>query len=355
MIETSVIVPFHRNLTLLRRVLAPFRDRPGSVEVVIAADGATEDWRPLADACGAGSVVLPVRSGPAAARNRAAEVARGSVLLFVDADVVAAPDVLACVAAAFEADSGAAAVFGAYDDTPEATAFVSQYRNLSHRYVHCTTQREARTFWAGLGAVRTEAFRRVGGFDESFRRPCVEDIEFGYRLGDAGYRIFVDPGIRGKHLKRWTFTSSLRSDIWDRGIPWTQLLLRVGSRQTELNLTRRLRLSVVVAYLTVLLLAAAIVRPAALLLAGGALVALLALNWPYYCYFARVRGVWFAMRVVPLHFVHHLCNGLSFVAGFALFHARRLFRWRLPGSLPSRDESSRAGAGDGSEGKSVSA
>jgi GT2 family glycosyltransferase len=335
--DISVIIPFHRNLALLDRVLAPFRDRPASVELVIAVDGPTdEDWESVARDFSARTVQLPVRSGPAAARNRGAALATGNVLVFVDGDVIAAPDAVDRIGAVLRENPGAAAVFGAYDDAPDAPSFVSQFRNLSHRYVHCTTSREATTFWAGLGAVRADAFRAVNGFDESFTRPCVEDIELGYRLSSAGYRILVEPSIEGKHLKRWTFFSVIHSDVFDRGIPWTQLLLRVGSTQTDLNLTSRLRLSVVAAYLCVLLVALAVKWPVAGLLAVVPLLSLLMLNRHYYGYFADVRGWWFAARVVPLHFVHHLCNGVSFLTGAALFHVHRLFRLTLPGTLSLR-------------------
>jgi GT2 family glycosyltransferase len=334
--DISIIVPFHRNVAMLQRVLAPFQDRPASAEIVIAVDGPTsEDWEPVAREVGARGVQLPVRSGPAAARNRAAEGAAGRILMFVDGDVIAAPDALDRVLTVMREEPGVAAVFGAYDASPEEAGFVSQYKNLSHRYVHCTTAREARTFWAGLGAVRAEAFRAVGGFDESFRRPCVEDIELGYRLTGAGYRIVVEPSIQGKHLKRWTVGSAIRSDIIDRGIPWTQLLLRVASSQRDLNLTSGLRLSVIASYLLVLLAVLAIRWPAAGVVAAVPLMALLILNRQYYRYFRDLRGWWFAARVVPLHFVHHLCNGVSFLAGTLLYQLRRRFRWTLPGSLPS--------------------
>ena len=350
--DISIIVPFHRNLAMLRRVLAPFRDRRPSVELVIAADGPTEDWASVAREFGARGVELAVCSGPAAARNRAAAIARGRILVFVDGDVIAAADAVDRIEALLRANPGAAAVFGAYDDTPEAPAFISQYRNLSHRYVHCTTAREARTFWAGLGAVRADAFRSVGGFDESFTRPCVEDIELGYRLTAAGHQILVEPAIQGKHLKRWTFLSVLRSDVCDRGIPWTQLLLRVKSTQTDLNLTSRLRLSVVASYLVVVLAALAIKWPVAGLLAVVPFVTLLVLNWEYYRHFAAIRGWWFASRVVPMHFVHHLCNGLSFLIGTVLFHLQRLFQWTLPGTLPVCDAGSKS-ADHGPDGRAA--
>ena len=93
--------------------------------------------------------------------------------------------------------------------SPPAPNFVSQYKNLSHCFVHRTAATEARTFWAGFGAVRRDAFRRVGGFDEQFVRPSVEDIDFGYRLTDAGYRILLEPALEGTHLKRWTLVSAI--------------------------------------------------------------------------------------------------------------------------------------------------
>ena len=128
-----------------------------------------------------------------------------------------------------------AAVFGAYDERPRDAGFISQYRNLSHSYFHQTSNAEARTFWAGLGAIRREAFDAVGGFDERFGRPSVEDIDFGYRMSGLGYKILLDPTIRGCHLKRWTLRSAIVSDLRDRGIPWTQLMLKFARLDNDLN------------------------------------------------------------------------------------------------------------------------
>ena len=43
--------------------------------------------------------------------------------------------------------------------------------------------------------------------------------------------------------------------------------------------------------------------------------AVLGLNLRCYRWFARVRGLRFAVAVVPAHLLHHLCNGLSFALG----------------------------------------
>ncbi|MEZ5100659.1 MAG: glycosyltransferase [Thermoleophilia bacterium] len=166
--------------------------------------------------------------GPARARNAAARRATGDVLVFVDADVVVRPDAFERIRAAFSADPGLVAVFGAYDDEPEAPGLVSRFRNLLHHHVHAAAGGPAETFWAGLGAVRADAFHAAGGFDgDGFHRPSIEDVELGARLRRAGGRIVLDPTIRGTHLKRWTLRSMLVTDVHQREAP-----VRSSSRST---------------------------------------------------------------------------------------------------------------------------
>lgn len=332
--QFTVIVPFHRDLGQLERCLAALGSIPARGEVLVVGDGAPRDTALLAARFGARFLPHPVATGPAAARNRGAAAARGDVLVFVDADVVVAPDAVARIVALLEADAGVAAAFGAYDESPDRPDFVSQYRNLAHSFVHQQASREAQTFWAGLGAVRREAFAAVGGFDERFGAPSVEDIDLGYRLRAAGYRIRVDPDIRGCHLKRWTVWSSIRIDLVSRGVPWTQLLLRRGRVDNDLNLRREYQLSVICAYVLVGGLLAGFLWPPAFAVSAAMALALVLLNRGYYRYFVRQRGLWFALRVFPLHVVHHLCNGVSFAWGAAAFLARRAWNVRLPGALP---------------------
>ena len=323
--RVSVIVPFHRNLTQLRQCLDAVRAAAASlpndarlVEIIVAADGEHEDPEEIAR--GSGAVVLRIAGplGPAAARNRGVAIATGDLLVFVDTDVVMAADALSRLAALFLDEPALGAAFGAYDHAPADPGFLSQCRNLAHAFVHERANRKARTFWAGLGAVRAAVFARVGGFDERFARPSVEDIDLGYRIDQAGFGIVLDASIRGKHLKRWTLRSALTTDVRDRGIPWTQLIRRYGGMHNDLNLTWTYRACVVVAYLLLISLIAAIWKPVLLIASAAALVTLWILDWPYYRYFVRQRGLGFALRWFPFHILHHLCNGFSFAAGTAL-------------------------------------
>ena len=177
-------------------------------------------------------------------------------------------------------------------------------------------------------------FERVGGFDERFARPSVEDIDLGYRMRAAGARILLDPQIQGQHLKHWTFMGSVATDINDRGIPWTQLLHRYGGLHDDLNVTSSYRACVVLAYVLASCLVLAPWRPMLLAIVPLAALSLWRLDRPYYRFFASRRGRGYAVRWFPVHVLHHLCNGLSFAVGTALYACRRWTGITLPGALP---------------------
>jgi GT2 family glycosyltransferase len=331
----SFIVPFHRGLASLAQCLAALDPVPPQSELIIVADGAVDDCRQVALLHRARVIAIDGPSGPAVARNVAAAAAVGDVLIFIDADVVVSSMGLTRMMRTFVEHPEIAAAFGSYDERPADPGFMSQYRNLSHSFVHHSSAAEARTFWAGFGAVRRDAFHAIGGFDERFARPSVEDIDFGYRLAEEGYTTVLDPALSACHLKRWTIRSAIVSDVRDRGIPWTQLILRYGALRDDLNLRAEYRWSVVLAYLTVVSLVGAAYDLRVLVALPFLMAGLMALNRRSLQFFYRKRGAWFVVRVGCLQVLHHLCNGLSFVTGTALFVLARYVGVRLPGTLPT--------------------
>jgi GT2 family glycosyltransferase len=341
----SFIVPFHRGLAPLARCLAALGPLLPDSELIIAADGAVEDCRQLASLHRGRVIAIDGPSGPAVARNVAAAAAAGEVLVFIDADVVVSRMGLTRMTRMFNEHPEIAAAFGSYDERPAEPGFMSQYRNLSHSFIHQSSEIEARTFWAAFGAVRRDAFHAIGGFDERFDRPSVEDIDFGYRLAEEGYAVILDPTLTACHLKRWTLCSAIVSDVRDRGIPWTQLILRYGALRDDLNLRAEYRWSVVLAYLAVASLGCAAYDLRFLAGVPFLMAGLIGLNRRFLQFFYRKRGAWFAVRVGFLQVVHHLCNGLSFATGTALFLVARYLGMRLPGTLPTDSWSATAPRG----------
>jgi len=256
----------------------------------------------------------PPGTGPAGARNAGSEETTAEVLVFVDSDVEVDAEALSRIERHFRDDPGLAAVFGAYDDDPAEPGVASRYRNLLHHHVHSGAAGEAETFWAGLGAVRRDAFEGAGGFDaDRYPRPSVEDIELGMRLRRQGARIVLDPRIRGRHLKRWTVASMIQTDFGRRGVPWMRLLLREGSGSTALNLGWRRRLS---AASSVALLGFLLARRRRL--AAAALLANLALDRDLYALLARRGGPGLLAAGIGLHQLHQLCAAASVPVAIAL-------------------------------------
>jgi len=318
----SVIVPVRDGGEAFARCLAGLTAlAPTPLEVLVVDDGSHDASAYRARGAGARVLTLATACGPAAARNLGARHARGDVLFFVDADVVVRPDAIAHVERALE-DVAVAAVIGSYDATPGAANFLSQYKNLAHRYWHQIARADGFTFWGACGAIRASAFHAVSGFDERYTAPSIEDIELGYRLRRAGLGVRVDPSLEVTHLKRWTAASLIRTDFAARALPWSELIFREGRIDDDLNLQTRARLGVAGTWLVVLCAGLAFWIPQAAWAAAALTAGLFLLDLPLWRYFARLRGVAFAAAAVPWQWLQYACSGVA----FGLAGARHLLK-----------------------------
>ena len=335
----SIIVPAHQAADLLPDTLGALRasSSPGiEWELIVADDGSRDGTGDVAARFADRVVKLDAPpGGPAGARNAGAAVARGEWLLFVDADVRVRMDTLRAFRHSIEVHPSVSAIFGTYDATPAAPGLVSRYRNLLHRYVHLRGAGPAETFWGGLGGMRADLFRNVGGFDTSrYARPQIEDIEFGYRLRDAGAKILLDPSIQGTHLKGWSFARMAVTDFRDRALPWMRLILE-GQRRGSmtLNITWRERLKVGVAGSAIGALLGAVVwaDPRLAWLALALTAALAVSNLPVYRWFAGELGERFALAVLPLHLWYYFSNAVAVGVAVLEHVGGRLWRWFFTG------------------------
>ena len=369
----SVIIPVRNDPSGLDRCLASLEETQyPKFEVIVVDDASTDETAAVTARYEVRLIQLPERVGPGAARNRGASEASHEILFFLDADVTVEHDTLAKVAETFRRNPDAAATFGSYDQAPAAANVLSQYRNLLHHYIHQTSCEDATTFWSGCGAIHRSAFLACGGFDPTYDRPSVEDIDLGVRLRRSGQKIVLNKELQVKHLKRWSLWSIIRCDFWQRGVPWTLLIHREGSAPNDLNLKRSHRIAGVLALglllslalgavyfeslvLLPLLIAGVVVaidrysmvRPlpdgaillaviattaglgvyfyesavalhsfrlwlvVSLALAGG----IVALNFDFYRFCARLKGPGFALLVLPLHILYFGYASLAFSLG----------------------------------------
>jgi glycosyltransferase involved in cell wall biosynthesis len=296
-------------------------------ELIVVDDCSTDGSVEISREKGARVLKMPRQTGPGGARNVGAREARGEVLFFVDADVVVKLDTMERVAAGFMDHPEVAAVFGSYDDQPAEKNFISQYKNLFHRFVHQQARSEAETFWAGCGAIRRDVFLAVNGFDaERYPRPAIEDIELGYRMRAQGHRILLDKQLQAKHLKRWTLKSMLHADIFCRAVPWSKLIFESKGMVNDLNLQTTDRISASLVGLSLLLLPLTVLKPQLLLVIVVLLAMIPILNHKFYRFFFERKGLVFAIGVFPLHLLYYFYSAATFV----LCWFSHIFRRQLP-------------------------
>ncbi|MBK7643972.1 MAG: glycosyltransferase [Planctomycetes bacterium] len=149
-------------------------------------------------------------AGPGAARNRALPEVRAPLCLILNDDAVPAPDLLAGHLAAHAAARAKIAVLGTFhfDAASKESAFVDlldrtdllfDFSALEHGELHGWP-----FFWTCNISLPTEVLRASGGFDaESFPGAVLEDVELGWRLQRAGYRILFRSDLVAEHAHRY--------------------------------------------------------------------------------------------------------------------------------------------------------
>ena len=201
----SIVVPVYNQTHLLKKLLKSVWDEPmpaGSVEVVVTDDGSAP---PVSVEIPGGTAFHLLRHetarGAAAARNTGAEVARGDVLLFLDADTILEPGSLKRVHERFQTEPtlGALNGGGAVDPANPEDGFTPRYRAMVDHVQQNRRAPEACSFFTPrLGAVRKKFFDACGRFDPAFPGASVEEYEFGHRLTKL-CAIGFDPQINVLH------------------------------------------------------------------------------------------------------------------------------------------------------------
>ena len=327
----AVIIPVYNDAARLAECLtAVVNSTRVPDELIVVDDASTDSSAEVASSFGARVLRSSVTAGPASCRNIAFESTDCQLIVFLDADTRVHSDTIEGLEKRLLADAGLAAVIGSYDNRPEATGCVSQFRNLSHHFVHGKASTKALTFWSGCGIVRREVLLKSGGFDARFRRPSVEDIELGYRLSAKGERILLDPTLQVTHLKLWTLRNAIRTDIFYRGAPWFRLLLERGNFPNDLNVTAKHRLSTALTALGCLSMLLSLWTHELLLAAVVSFGFAVFLHLDLLRYLARRRGLRFLFAAVPLLLLQQMCNLAAVAIGSADYLIHRYSKRTLP-------------------------
>ncbi len=215
----SVIIPTYNRLDRLKRVLAALEVQtgaPADLEIVIVSDGSrdgTDDYlRGLQSPLNV-TPIFQANQGVAVARNAGIARATGELVLFVDDDVIPAPQLIAEHWRLHAASDGNLIVLGPMLSPRdfkmaawvqwEQAMLVKQYDAM----VRGKWSPTARQFYTGNTSLARAHLVAAGGFDPAFRR--AEDVELAYRLAARGLRFVFNPAAVGWHYAERSFAAWL--------------------------------------------------------------------------------------------------------------------------------------------------
>jgi len=312
----TVVIPVKNGEATLDRCLASIRESAaeaglgdGRVEVVVVDNGSADRSAEIAEERGCRVLYVPAAEGVSVSRNTGARAGRGEVLVFTDSDVVINKRAFTSLHLALS-DPELDGVVGTQDPRTPYSNYCSRFKNFWMAYSYRRLRGPVTLFYTTAAAIRRELFLELGGFDEAYRKPAVEDTAFGQRLGEVGARVEIRRGFQVDHLKEYTLLSLLGTDF-QRSALLARLLLRRRSAAAPRKPGRRLNTTsvpvavmagVVLGTLSWALLAAALIaaKPALALGAAAGLLLCLLLHGGFIGFMARHGGAWFALRSIPL-------------------------------------------------------
>ncbi|NUN94324.1 MAG: glycosyltransferase [Verrucomicrobiae bacterium] len=230
--DVSVIVPTFRRHAALRALLADLsiqRDVAGEAIVMDQNEPplGPEIFDPWTDRLGRLDLRVHRRPrGVVAARNAAAEIARGRILVFLDDDVrIESPRFLAGYVAAFARDPvdavcGQERVPPRFDEgNAVAPSLATPFEQVMFFPRNSRWRGEVCALSTCNCAIRAESWRRVRGLDPGFTGNSYgDDADLVLRLIGKGGRILFEPALSVNHFK--SPEGGLR--LADRANPWSE-------------------------------------------------------------------------------------------------------------------------------------
>ena len=226
--EASIVIPTHNRRPLLEKALKRLTAQTcdmSRVEVIVVLDGCTDDTEGMLRSREwpfSVRYIAQEQRGAGASRNAGARIAQSPVIIFVDDDIMVAPDFVEQHLRAYEDGTRSVAIgLLAPDPSPKVPGWwrwVEWQLNKQYRAMEAGRRSVGgRALYSGNFSVRREAFLRVGGFDETL--PHSEDVELGLRLERDGAKFHLALGAKGEHWAHRTYetwlTMAYKYGRWD--------------------------------------------------------------------------------------------------------------------------------------------
>jgi len=189
MSRVSVVVPSFNHARYLRQCIdSVLAQDHADLEVIVVDDGSTDGSLDIVAGYGARLRLIQQRGGrQARARNLALAVATGDLVAFLDSDDRWLPGRLSSAVAAFDADAGAAVVWGDYRTIDADGRVTGEHRWVDPGRDFARVLIAGNPICNGTATARRRVLDDIGGFDERVPRVC--DGAAWYQVAALGHRF----------------------------------------------------------------------------------------------------------------------------------------------------------------------
>lgn len=198
----SVVIPAYNAADTIDHCLTALADQTfprKDYEIVVVDDGSSDETCARVAAHSGVQLLTQTHAGPAAARNRGAQCARGDILLFTDADCAPTRGWIERMYAPFE-DGQIVGVKGTY--VTQQPEIVARFAQLEYEGKYDRMDRHSYIDFIDTyaAAYRRSIFLANEGFDPIFPSASVEDQEFSFRLARQGHKMVFQRDASVSHL-----------------------------------------------------------------------------------------------------------------------------------------------------------
>ena len=206
-VDASIVVPSFKGAQRLPVLFAALEVQTNSsFECVVAIDGDEDGSADVvhkwSDRIPVRAVVFPENRGRSSALNAGFDTAEGNVLVRCDDDLRPGRDYVAGHVAAHQGSTvGAVGVcLDLFDDTAYSRAYGAQARERMRESAYRLPPDATWRRWGANVSVSRATWDRVGPYDPRFTQYGWEDIDWGYRVHQAGIPVVVRPELEVEHL-----------------------------------------------------------------------------------------------------------------------------------------------------------
>ena len=178
-------------------------------EIIVVNDGSSDSTAKTVESYSGVRLINQANAGPATARNRGANEARGTIILFTDDDCVPTSDWLEAMLKPFE-DADVVGAKGVYRTNQKSLVARFVQIDYEDRYRLMAAHESIDFVDTYSAAFRRDRFLEMAGYDTSFPLACAEDIELSYRMAARGWKMKFVPNAVVYHTHPDTLLKYLK-------------------------------------------------------------------------------------------------------------------------------------------------